>query len=228
MTLEELYGYMENPNLLNRDTLEELRLLVESYPYCSTFSFLFLYNLAKIKDIRYTSELKKRAIMILDRSFLYQLVNDSCLSNQWKWLDKNTEVGGFDIVDDFLDKMNEQISEGNNRYSPNDYFGNLQQYGDVEEIAVGSLDTHDDTQISVADVRDEPLGSIEENGNNDAQDDNLFTETLANIYIQQEKYDKALRIIRSISLDYPEKNIYFADQMRFLERILSLKKKEIN
>lgn len=49
---------------------------------------------------------------------------------------------------------------------------------------------------------------------------NFFTVTLANIYIKQRKYDKALKIIRELHLLYPEKNRYFADQIRFLEKLI--------
>lgn len=48
----------------------------------------------------------------------------------------------------------------------------------------------------------------------------LFTESLAKIYIKQRKYAKALEIIRKLSLNNPEKNIYFADQIRFLEKLI--------
>ena len=48
----------------------------------------------------------------------------------------------------------------------------------------------------------------------------FFTETLAAIYIKQKKYERALEIIRSLYLKYPEKNIYFADQIRFLEKLI--------
>ena len=48
----------------------------------------------------------------------------------------------------------------------------------------------------------------------------FFTETLARIYIKQGKYAKAIEIIRRISLLYPQKNRYFADQIRFLEKLL--------
>ena len=48
----------------------------------------------------------------------------------------------------------------------------------------------------------------------------VFTETLARIYIKQGKYDKALEIIRRLYLNYPKKNRYFADQIRFLEKLI--------
>ena len=53
---------------------------------------------------------------------------------------------------------------------------------------------------------------IEENG--------YFTETLARIYIKQGRYSKALEIIQRLNLVYPKKNRYFADQIRFLEKLI--------
>ena len=51
-------------------------------------------------------------------------------------------------------------------------------------------------------------------------EDGYFTETLARIYIKQGNYSKALEIIQQLSLDNPKKNAYFADQMRFLEKLI--------
>ncbi len=51
-------------------------------------------------------------------------------------------------------------------------------------------------------------------------DESYFTETLAKIYVKQKRYDKALEIIRSINLKNPKKSAYFADQIRFLEKLL--------
>lgn len=52
------------------------------------------------------------------------------------------------------------------------------------------------------------------------EDDSCFTETLAKIYVKQHRYDKALEIIKKLSLKYPKKNAYFADQIRFLEKLI--------
>ena len=48
----------------------------------------------------------------------------------------------------------------------------------------------------------------------------IFTETLARIYIKQGKYSQALEIIQRLSLVYPKKNAYFADQIRFLKKLI--------
>ena len=54
----------------------------------------------------------------------------------------------------------------------------------------------------------------------DDYDDSCFTETLAKIYVKQQRYSKALEIIKKLSLKYPKKNAYFADQIRFLEKLI--------
>lgn len=53
-----------------------------------------------------------------------------------------------------------------------------------------------------------------------------FTETLARIYIKQGRYSKALEIIKRLSLQYPKKNAYFADQIRFLEKLIIINNKK--
>ena len=51
-------------------------------------------------------------------------------------------------------------------------------------------------------------------------EEEYFTETLARIYIKQGRYERALEIIRRLSLQVPKKNAYFADQIRFLEKLI--------
>jgi len=51
-------------------------------------------------------------------------------------------------------------------------------------------------------------------------DDSMLTESLAKMYIARHKYSQALEIIKGLSLNYPEKSIYFADQIRFLTKLV--------
>ena len=67
---------------------------------------------------------------------------------------------------------------------------------------------------------DDELADSEEQANGKQDGNSFFTETLAKIYIKQGKYVKAMEIIRRLSLSHPQKNRYFADQLRFLEKLL--------
>ena len=51
-------------------------------------------------------------------------------------------------------------------------------------------------------------------------DDSMLSESLAKMYISRHKYSQALEIITRLSLKYPEKSIYFADQIRFLKKLV--------
>ncbi len=51
-----------------------------------------------------------------------------------------------------------------------------------------------------------------------ADDDGLFTETLANIYIKQGYYSKAIFFYQELSLKFPEKSIYFAGRIKEIEK----------
>lgn len=51
-------------------------------------------------------------------------------------------------------------------------------------------------------------------------DDSMLSESLAKMYIARHKYSQALEIIKGLSLKYPEKSIYFADQIRFLAKLV--------
>ena len=68
----------------------------------------------------------------------------------------------------------------------------------------------------------EYLPEIDNETENDekSEEEGYFTETLARIYIKQGKYSKALEIIKRLNLNYPKKNAYFADQIRFLEKLI--------
>jgi tetratricopeptide (TPR) repeat protein len=67
-----------------------------------------------------------------------------------------------------------------------------------------------------------PADEGEDENDTEPLDDTYFTETLARIYLKQRRYDKALEIIRSLYLNFPNKSIYFADQIRYLEKLVRI------
>jgi cytochrome c-type biogenesis protein CcmH/NrfG len=51
------------------------------------------------------------------------------------------------------------------------------------------------------------------------ENEELVTDSLASIYLQQKNYDKALAAYKKLSLKYPEKSIYFATQIEEIEKL---------
>ncbi len=52
------------------------------------------------------------------------------------------------------------------------------------------------------------------------EDSPALTESFARILIKNRNYEKALEIIQQLNLNNPEKSIYFADQIRFLKKLI--------
>ncbi|WP_218599751.1 hypothetical protein [Polaribacter sp. NJDZ03] len=50
-----------------------------------------------------------------------------------------------------------------------------------------------------------------------SQDSSLMTETLAKVYLEQKKYENAMQAYRILSLKYPEKSGFFADQIKRIQ-----------
>ncbi|WP_111682007.1 hypothetical protein [Winogradskyella tangerina] len=55
--------------------------------------------------------------------------------------------------------------------------------------------------------------------NDDDVSESLMTETLARIYLEQKNYDKAIQSYKILSLKYPEKSSFFADQIKLVEEL---------
>ena len=60
---------------------------------------------------------------------------------------------------------------------------------------------------------------IETNHSNKAVQDGLMTETLARIYLEQHNYEKAIQSYKILSLKYPEKSGFFADQIKAIKKL---------
>ena len=64
-------------------------------------------------------------------------------------------------------------------------------------------------------TQDQP--KVDLSANNVFNTEELMTETLAKVYVQQKKYKKALYAYKILSLKYPEKNSFFADQIKAIK-----------
>ena len=56
-----------------------------------------------------------------------------------------------------------------------------------------------------------------------ASTDELMTETLAKVFVKQKKFINAIQAYQVLSLKYPKKNSFFADQIKKIKRLQQLK-----
>lgn len=234
--MDNFSKYIRNPETLNRDTLYELRIVVGRYPYFDAARLLMLKNLYLLHDIDFGKELRKAALYLKNRRVLLELMENYGAADI-QVDDSNPSVDRtMSLIDAFLETVpNDKFSleaEGAaavdyvstylSSATPSEELPKMRGQELIDEFLSGenekiSLQLLPETQS------DEPALPVLESETPSAT--NLtFTETLANIYIKQGKYSKALEIIQRLCLEYPNKNRYFADQIRFLEKIIKYKK----
>ena len=256
MKAADLYQLIEDPSLLTKETLSQLKQIVDEYPYFHIIRMLYLKNLAVLNDMRFAAELRKMAVYIPDRKKLFTLIEGERYGMHLKTAsgEEAETADAFSLIEAFLaDRESEgeqQVSDPTLLFQPSvssDYiYWSLTKDSETEEEVEPSakLQHHDliDSFIKNDEQRapgsglsinlesdEEERSSIlkpeEEEQARSLDDDSYFTETLAHIYVKQKRYEKALQIIKNLYLNYPEKNAYFADQIRFLEKLIINTKK---
>ena len=240
--MENLAVYIAHPERLNRDTLYELRLIVGKYPYFDTARLLMLKNLYLLHDINLGKELRKAALYLKSRWPLFELMSGyggfEAASNA---AEEEIPVDRtMMLIDAFLDTLPpESFSLEAEGAAAVDYVSaylkdsvKKQEAGSVPVLRgqdlIDDFLSADNERI-VLDMRGGTENvPIEQNADvvGTPIESSFFTETLANIYIKQGKYEKALEIIKRLCLEYPNKNRYFADQIRFLEKIIKHTKRK--
>jgi len=218
-----LSTYIRQPELLTAEVVNELAELVEHNPAFQTARLLYVYGLYRLQDPRFGDELRKAALFIPDRRVLYHLLEDekmqldlpaeaSVRSHRTSKDADRTQT----LIESFLDQLPEQPQP--RKVHPVDasvdYMAYLMQQPDAEILPDATVETDDEND----DVEEEVVLAVSDE--QEPLNDPYFTETLAHIYIKQGKYSKAIEIIRRLSLNYPKKNRYFADQIRFLEKLI--------
>ena len=240
----EIVELINHPERLDRDTLYELRSTVALYPYYQTARLLMLQNLYLLHDPTFDEELRRAAIYITDRRVLFQMIEAAHYRLQPKTqaaspYPQASPSRTISLIDNFLDSIpKDEAAPAGKKRKPTpadaavDYVAYLLETEEAdqqpEEVPamrgqqlIDTFINSDKRKFSLADV---PLPETEAEPELEKADDGVeeeyFTETLARIYIKQGRYSKALEIIQRLSLQVPKKNAYFADQIRFLEKLI--------
>jgi tetratricopeptide (TPR) repeat protein len=238
----DLTYLIKHPEAMNKETLYELRSLTARYPYYQTARLLMLQNLYLLHESSFDDELRRAAIYITDRKVLFNLVEASHyrLREKERTDTANTAEGDrtLSLIDQFLNSVPEQEQGPKERGrrptaadATIDYAAYLLEQDASNEVETSGTTPEMRGQSLIDEFieKDEQRIQLQEepeyvpqlsDDSGKSTDEGYFTETLARIYIKQGRYSKALEIIKRINLNYPKKSVYFADQIRFLEKLI--------
>lgn len=236
---------IDDPSKLNADTLPELKELVEKYPFFQVVRLLYVSNLYRLHSQDFGAELKKASVFIPDRTALFAITEgvNYELPTQTNAVSIETESDEnrtMSLINGFLTGGGIETSEeyGPERMTPsvadltNDYVSFLiqqDQHADnnkstkntpklkgAELIDTFIEETKGKQRLEMPEMDEEEFVSPEFSD----EDEEIYTESMVNIYIKQGRYQQALEILHKISLNNPKKSSNFAAQINLLEIIL--------
>lgn len=242
----DLKKLIQHPETMDKETLYDLRSLIALYPYYQPARLLMLQNLYVLHDSTFDEELRKAAIYITDRKVIFNLVEAAHYKlrpNKSQQQEKSAAEDGKDrtisLIDNFLNSIptEEDSDKEHKKRKPTaadaavDYVSYLLEtegYDEQEDSApqmkgqelIDDFINNDNGKIKLQEEPEYVPEIAEDKPSDNESNEGYYTETLARIYIQQGKYDRALEIIKRINLNIPNKNAYFADQIRFLEKLI--------
>ncbi|MBK3519083.1 hypothetical protein [Carboxylicivirga marina] len=304
MKKTDFFDIVEQPGLLNENSLTALNEIVDEFPWFQTARMLLVKNLHSIEHVRFNSELKQSAAFIADRKRLYELIHKkkteivhkqsheevtnvptstptvkeieaqpkgsvgittkvSSIVDYFQTDDTFETADGGQIDFSLMSDSKQPVEEKTSMILPSaDFLGyespeisgyQLKESINTEEKKDESHSFSDwltmmrhasvnkeekpvkkkshqiiDNFLQIDTPKIVPSAKTNEEKTKlnsaldevmDHEGEDLMSETLADIYIKQMHYDKAIGIYKKLGLKYPEKNVYFARRISDLEKL---------
>lgn len=224
-----LEQWIKNPETMGSEAVAKLPELIELYPFCATYRLLYLVALANVHSTRLREEIRRHAPALPDRLQLFKLIN----KGEYEWVSlmqeleqqrsQHPEGNDFDLIDKFLDQL-ELGSSAEVQYNLED-MPDLQTERDEQDDLIDSfLAAESEGQLFVPEATPLELPDDDPKSLEKIKDRAFLTESLAKVYVKQHKYEQALSIFSELNLKFSKKNSYFADQIRYLEKVIELEK----
>ena len=229
--LENFTNLILNFDPKNSIQKKELENIIFKFPYFQLAHAIYLKSL-KIQDpFNFDLILKKTAILSSKRKLIFN------------WIEEN-ENNLFDIIERSVENITKESKEidnpirgiSTNNKSIEDeqkmlFVDWVMSYKDSKKE---SEDRPLESKIEIIDsfIEKNPkikksMDKVEEDNFLNLASDNKFdksvlmTETLAKIYVKQNKIKKALYAYKILSLKYPKKSSFFADQIIYIKKLKS-------
>ena len=215
MKSEQIINNINHPEAIGRNDITALEQLLTEYPYFQSGQLLLTKGLLNTDSIRYNRQLKKAAAYAYDRKKLFGLI----IVKKAKKIEE--QVKEDPNLKPALDIGKPLEFDENESHS----FSEWLALSKVRKIERGNkprtenfIDDFIDNDVRISKPKKEtffkPFAAAKESL---IENDELVTPTLAKVYLEQGHYEKAILAYEKLSLKYPEKNSFFADQIKAIK-----------
>ncbi|WP_281979786.1 hypothetical protein [Tenacibaculum mesophilum] len=232
---------LKKPELISQEHLSDITDIIQEYPFFQSARALRLKILKNQESYKYNNELKITAAHTSDRTILFDFITSEAfkeapikeekISLKDKILPKRKQVKVSAIEEDLAIGKPLSFTQ-NETFSFNQWLqlsskktivrtlDNKISEKQAKEVPVKSeheaiIDRFIETAPKISRPNKTNTSDIKISENQ--QNNQLATETLAKVYLEQKKYDSAIQAYKILSLKYPEKSGFFADQIKRIQ-----------
>jgi len=227
MQSAQFIKHILNPDNIQKEDLLGLNNLCQEYPYCTSLHKLRLKALKQAGSEKYNNELKMTAAISGNRTLLFEYITQ----NSFTLLKK-------EVVKQIITKPKEILQLGkplkfdeSEKYSFNEWlrlthFKPIDRNDNLNEktkLKPAEKTTKIVNFITASKDKELPKKEFFSPTNTALQSstikNNLMTETLAKVYLEQGHLEKAITAYEILSLKYPQKSSLFANQIKAIKQI---------
>ena len=184
---------LSNSSNLRMKDYKEIEKISKDFSYYLPSKLLMLLILKNNDVIEYYKKLNEFSIQFIDRKFLKKTIEDGRSNNEIKEVFEDIEIINSPNENSFLDWILKTKSIKN-------------------QDILDSENRWQELNLTNLKVSSRSLKKITK--------EDYMTETLAKVYVKQEKYKEAMKAYKILSLKYPEKISLFANQIKDLKKRL--------
>ncbi|WP_159946533.1 hypothetical protein [Polaribacter septentrionalilitoris] len=242
MNRDKFISILEQKQNIQQLETAELKSVIEEFPYFQSARALYLKGLKNQDSFKYNNELKHTAAYTTDRTVLFDFITSNNFNQKEDIHQQISEKILEDksipsiekeiVLEKTINQEKEEVKQeleigkpisfsSSEGHSFNEWLQLSVKKPIVREVKkkVESPSKKEDLidKFIENNPKIEPLAKtknisipVKEN----KQDASLMTETLAKVYLEQKKYESAVQAYRILSLKYPEKSGFFADQIK--------------
>ena len=185
---------LSNSSNLTMKDYKEIEKISKDFSYFLPSKLLMLIILKNNDVIEYYKKLNEFSIQFIDRKFLKKTIEEGRSNNEIKEVFEDIDLINSPDENSFLDWILKTKSIKNQ-----DILDSANRW---QELNLSNLKVSSRSQKKIT-------------------REDYMTETLAKVYVKQEKYKEAMKAYKILSLKYPEKISLFANQIKDLKKRLN-------
>ena len=248
MVIDKYIHILKNTDeIINQNALD-FKGILDEYPYFQSARALYLKALKKQESFKYNFELKKTAAYTTDRNILFDFITSKPVQKKViqikeiskKETPKTSETTAEVVITEkakSIPQLKEELEIGkpldfsaNEGYSFNQWMQLASKKPIEREVkVVAKAEEPKSKKEEIIDkfiINNPKITPLDKNASNTfkphqltSKSNEIMTETLAKVYLEQNKYESAIKAYEILSLKYPEQSGFFADQIKRIRTI---------